>query len=98
MIYGRYTYRHNDGRLCCTKDDPNDLCALCQATHRGGSHKPDCPHYRKRDVSDARGDWKHPYARDLAKLRAANATALSRFEERWKAERLAALEAEYANI
>ena len=37
-----------------------------------------------------------PYAAGLAKLRAANATDLSRFEDRWKAERFAALQAEYA--
>jgi len=40
----------------------------------------------------------NPYEQDVQRLRAASATPLSDFEARWKAERLRALEAEYAEL
>jgi hypothetical protein len=75
----RYQFRKADGDTCCSTDNPEYLCEACVA--RSNTQ-------RRSAASVAAPD---PYAAGLAALRAANATPASSFEERWKAERRAAL-------
>ena len=75
---------HENGGVCCS--NPKNLCDKCKA-HFG---------VRVAENIDDRYPSPDVYGPGLARLRAASSTPESRFEEQYKAERLAALKAEYA--
>ena len=84
---------HANGGVCCSQYDADGrrvtptadaMCDACRA------------HFASLNTEeDTMTDIPNPYEHDLKKLRAANATPESTFEEDWKAERLHALAAEY---
>jgi hypothetical protein len=80
--------------------DPNCECPTCDPLPAGSHFKTlgDAEWHTVGQGPDAESAAPNPYAAGLAKLRAASATDQWRFEEHWKAERLATLQAEYEAI
>jgi hypothetical protein len=78
-----FPYRHKNGLICCSNVE--HCCDSCKATLAA----------EVRGASDA-GDCTPPdaYAKGIAAMRAASSTPEVRFEEKYKADRLRALELE----
>jgi hypothetical protein len=77
-----------DGTPCCCRFDPNGNPIAPDPTHLCES----CEEYFAAAAASA--DTPDPYAADIAKLKAAFETPATTFENKWKADRLAALASE----
>lgn len=86
-----FPYQHHNGGICCSA--VGHACDNCKA-------KLAAENLRNNHPEDSMEDYTpiDSYAPGIAKLRAAEATDLSRFAERYASERLRALGAEHTAI